>query len=180
MKLPNGQGVFLVSDMPNPKAFRKKYLVVGIKRIGSRESWLIPKKQFDGFKEARKYEQKLDYGYSVHDDPAYNDRPIDQEAVAEFLQNHPKVSRVSYPGLESDQGYSIAKKQMSGYSGMISFELSGGILSGKHLMNNVKLCFLAESLGAVETMITHPATMTHAEVPAEERYTRGLTDGLVR
>ena len=86
MKLPNGQGVFLVSDMPNPKAFRKKYLVVGIKRIGSRESWLIPKKQFDDFKEARKYEQKLDYGYSVHDDPAYSDRHIDQEAVAEFLQ----------------------------------------------------------------------------------------------
>ena len=71
--------------MPNPKAFRKKYLVVGIKRIGSREAWLIPKKQFDDFKEARKYEQKLDYGYSVHDDPAYSDRPIDQEAVAEFL-----------------------------------------------------------------------------------------------
>lgn len=86
MKLPNGQGVFLVSDMPNPKAFRKKYLVVGIKRIGSRESWLIPKKQFDDFKEARKYEQKLDYGYSVHDDPYYRNRAIDQEAVAEFLQ----------------------------------------------------------------------------------------------
>ena len=85
VKLPNGQGVFLVSDMPNPQSFGKKYLVVGIKRKGSREAWLIPKKQFDDFGEARKYEQKLDYGYSVHDDPAYNDRPIDQEAVAEFL-----------------------------------------------------------------------------------------------
>ena len=69
---------------------------------------------------------------------------------------------------------------MSGVSGMISFELKGGIPSGKHLMNNVKLCLLAESLGAVETMITHPATMTHAEVPVEERHARGLTDGLVR
>jgi len=85
LKLPNGQGIFLVSDMPNPEAFSKKYLVVGIKRKGSREAWLIPKKQFELFGEARKYEQKLDYGYSVHDDPAYNDRPIDQEAVAEFL-----------------------------------------------------------------------------------------------
>jgi len=85
LKLPNGQGVFLVSDMPNPKAFRKKYLVVGIKRIGSREALLAPKKQFDDFKEARKYEQKLDYGYSVHDDPYYSNKPIDQEAVAEFL-----------------------------------------------------------------------------------------------
>ena len=101
-------------------------------------------------------------------------------AVAEFLESHPKVSRVSYPGLESHPGHQIAKEQMSGYSGMISFELSGGIPAGKHLMNNVKLCFLAESLGAVETMITHPATMTHADVPAEERHARGLTDGLVR
>ena len=102
------------------------------------------------------------------------------QAVAEFLESHPKVSRVAYPGLPSDPGYDIAKKQMLGFSGMISFELIGGIPSGKHVMNNVKLCFLAESLGAVETMITHPATMTHAEVPEEERHARGLTDGLVR
>jgi len=101
-------------------------------------------------------------------------------SVAKFLQEHPKVSRVAYPGLKSDPGYEIAKEQMSGYSGMISFELKGGIPSGKHLMNNVKLCLLAESLGAVETMITHPATMTHAEVPVKERHARGLTDGLVR
>ena len=101
-------------------------------------------------------------------------------SIAEFLENHPKVSRVAYPGLESDPGYTIAKEQMSGYSGMISFELKGGISSGKHLMNNVKLCLLAESLGSVETMITHPATMTHAEVPVKERHARGLSDGLVR
>ena len=102
------------------------------------------------------------------------------QAIAEFLESHPKVSRVAYPGLESDPGHSIAKEQMNGYSGMISFELNGGIPAGKHLMNSVKLCFLAESLGSVETMITHPATMTHAEVPVEERHARGLTDGLVR
>ena len=102
------------------------------------------------------------------------------QAVAEFLEEHPKVSKVIYPGLTSDSGHLIAKEQMDGYSGMISFELSGGIPAGKHVMNNVKLCFLAESLGAVETMITHPATMTHAEVPEEERHARGLTDGLVR
>ncbi len=102
------------------------------------------------------------------------------QVVAEFLENHPKVARVAYPGLKSDPGHIIAKEQMSGYSGMISFELSGGIPAGKHLMNNVKLCFLAESLGAVETMITHPATMTHADVPEKERHARGLTDGLVR
>ncbi|MCH7759512.1 PLP-dependent transferase [Patescibacteria group bacterium] len=100
--------------------------------------------------------------------------------VAEFLENHPKVARVSYPGLSSHPQHQIAKKQMSGFGGMISFELKGGISAGKHLMNNVKLCLLAESLGAVETMITHPATMTHAEVPKKERLARGLTDGLVR
>jgi len=85
-----------------------------------------------------------------------------------------------YPGLKSDKGYSIASEEMSGFSGMISFELTGGIPAGKTVMNSVKLCQLAESLGSVDTMITHPATMTHAEVPKEDREQRGLTDGLVR
>ena len=102
------------------------------------------------------------------------------QRVAEFLEAHEKVARVIYPGLKSHDQHDIAKAQMSGFSGMISFELIGGILSGKTLMNSVELCGLAESLGAVETMITHPATMTHVDVPAEERHARGLTDGLVR
>ena len=100
--------------------------------------------------------------------------------VAEFLESHPNVEKITYPGLPSHLQYSIAKEQMDGFSGMISFELKGGILAGKTLMNSVKLCSLAESLGAVETMITHPATMTHVDVPSEERHARGLTDGLVR
>ena len=102
------------------------------------------------------------------------------QIVAEFLEAHPKVAKVIYPGLPSHPQHEIAKVQMSGYSGMISFELTGGIQAGKAVMNNVKLCALAESLGAVETMITHPATMTHADVPAADRHARGLTDGLVR
>jgi cystathionine gamma-lyase len=102
------------------------------------------------------------------------------QRVAEFLEAHPKVARVSYPGLPSHPQHAIAKAQMSGFSGMLSFELEGGIAAGRRLMNAVRLCGLAESLGAVETMITHPATMTHAEVPAEERHARGLSDGLVR
>jgi cystathionine beta-lyase/cystathionine gamma-synthase len=102
------------------------------------------------------------------------------QRVAEFLEGHAQVARVSYPGLPSHPQHDVAKKQMSGFSGMISFELKGGVGAGRTLMNSVKLCALAESLGAVETMITHPATMTHAEVPAEERAARGLTDGLVR
>jgi cystathionine beta-lyase/cystathionine gamma-synthase len=102
------------------------------------------------------------------------------QRVAEYLEGHPKVSRVSYPGLKSHPQHDIARAQMSGFSGMISFELTGGIAAGKAVMNGVKLCGLAESLGSVETMITHPATMTHAEVPAGERHARGLSDGLVR
>ncbi|HJM50112.1 MAG TPA: PLP-dependent aspartate aminotransferase family protein [Alphaproteobacteria bacterium] len=102
------------------------------------------------------------------------------QKVAEYLEAHAKVASVSYPGLPSHPQHAVAKAQMSGFSGMISFELKGGIPAGTTLMNTVELCALAESLGAVETMITHPATMTHAEVPAEDRHARGLSDGLVR
>ena len=102
------------------------------------------------------------------------------QRVAEFLEAHPKIARVIYPGLASHAQHEIAKSQMMGFSGMISFELTGGISAGKTMMNSVELCGLAESLGAVETMITHPATMTHVDVPVEERHARGLTDGLVR
>jgi cystathionine gamma-lyase len=102
------------------------------------------------------------------------------QVVAEFLESHPQVEKITYPGLESHPQYAVAKEQMDGFSGMISFELKDGIPAGKTLMNSVKLCSLAESLGAVETMITHPATMTHVDVPEEERHARGLTDGLVR
>ncbi len=105
---------------------------------------------------------------------------VSAQRVAEYLERHPKVSGVTYPGLTSHPQHEIAKSQMAGFSGMISFELKGGVAAGKTLMNNVKLCGLAESLGAVETMITHPATMTHVDVPAEEREARGLTGGLVR
>ena len=101
-------------------------------------------------------------------------------AIAEFLEGHSKIDRVLYPGLASHPQHAIAKVQMSGFSGMIAFELTGGTEAGKRLMNNVQLCGLAESLGSVETMITHPASMTHVDVPAEDRRKRGLTDGLVR
>lgn len=100
--------------------------------------------------------------------------------VAEFLAAHPKVSKVNYPGLATHPFHEVAKRTMKGYSGMISFELTGGIDAGRTLMNSVEMCLLAESLGAVETMVTHPATMTHAGVPKADRLARGLTDGLVR
>ncbi|MDP6949878.1 MAG: PLP-dependent aspartate aminotransferase family protein [Arenicellales bacterium] len=100
--------------------------------------------------------------------------------VAQFLESHSKIDRVLYPGLPSHPQHAVAKAQMSGFSGMITFELTGGTEAGKTLMNNVRLCGLAESLGSVETMITHPASMTHVDVPVEDRRKRGLTDGLVR
>ncbi len=101
-------------------------------------------------------------------------------AVAAFLESHPKVKRVSYPGLPSHPGHEVARRQMKDYGGMVSVELKGGIPAGRRLMNRVRLCSLAESLGAVESMVTHPATMTHGDVPKKERLARGLTDGLVR
>lgn len=101
-------------------------------------------------------------------------------AIAEYLEAHPKIANVRYPGLKSHPQHDIAKRQMKAFGGMMSFELKGGIEAGRTLMNSVKLCALAESLGAVETMVTHPATMTHAGVPREDRIARGLSDGLVR
>jgi len=100
--------------------------------------------------------------------------------VAKFLESHSHVKSVTYPGLENHPGHAVAKAQMSAYSGMITFELTGGLEAGRTLMNSVQLCALAESLGAVETMITHPATMTHVDVPVDERRARGLTDSVVR
>jgi len=100
--------------------------------------------------------------------------------VAEFLEKQDKVEKVFYPGLESHPQHDLAKKQASGFGSMISFELKGGHNAGEKMMNNVNLATLAVSLGDVDTLIQHPASMTHAPVPREERLAAGITDGLVR
>ena len=100
--------------------------------------------------------------------------------VAEFLESHPQVASVAYPGLKSHPQYEVAKKQMRGTGTMISFELKGGLEAGRKLMNNVKMCILAVSLGGVETLIQHPASMTHSKVSATAKAAAGITDGLVR
>jgi cystathionine beta-lyase/cystathionine gamma-synthase len=100
-------------------------------------------------------------------------------AVAEFLRSHPKVKQVHYPGLPSHPQHALARKQMGGFGGMLSFE-TGSLENARTILKSVRLCSLAESLGGVETLISHPATMTHASVPAEERQRLGITDGLVR
>jgi methionine-gamma-lyase len=100
--------------------------------------------------------------------------------IANFLETHPKVEKVHYPGLQSHPQHELAKKQMTGFGGVLSFELKGGLEAGRKLMNSVRLCTLAVSLGAVETLIEHPASMTHVVVPKEERLKTGITDSLVR
>ena len=102
------------------------------------------------------------------------------QAVAEFLDEHPKVERVCYPGLPSFEQHDLAKSQASGFGAMIWFEVEGGLPAGKRLMDSVELWTLAENLGSVESLITHPVTMTHAAIPRDERLAAGITDGLVR
>ena len=100
-------------------------------------------------------------------------------AIAEFLKGHPKVQEVMYPGLPSHPQYELAKRQMNGFGGMLSFEV-GSFEAARQVLNKVRLMALAESLGGVETLIGHPASMTHASVPPERRAEIGLTDSLIR
>ena len=100
-------------------------------------------------------------------------------ALAEFLSAHPQVRHVYYPGLPSHPQHALASKQMRGFGGMLAFEL-GSLEAARRVLNGVRLHALAESLGGVESLISHPATMTHASVPAEKRQALGITDGLVR
>lgn len=100
--------------------------------------------------------------------------------VAEYLEKHLTVARVYYPGLTSHPDHELAKKQMMDFGGMLSFELKGGLASGEKMMNNVKMMTLAVSLGNVDTLIQHPASMTHAGVPRDVRMASGISDGLVR
>jgi methionine-gamma-lyase len=101
-------------------------------------------------------------------------------AIAEYLDGHPKVEHVYYPGLPSDPSHLLAKRQMSQFGGMVSFDIAGGLDAGRRLMDNIKIFTLAVSLGCVDSLIQHPASMTHACVPKEKREKAGITDGLVR
>jgi methionine-gamma-lyase len=101
-------------------------------------------------------------------------------AVAQFLEGHPKVEQVAYPGLDSFPQHQLAMRQASGFGAMAWFEVRGGVEAGKQLMKSVELWSLAENLGSVESLITHPVTMTHGDMTPEERAAVGITDGLVR
>lgn len=104
---------------------------------------------------------------------------LNGRVVAEYLSKHPKVEKVLYPGLKEHPQHELAKRQMSGFGSMITIE-TGSLENAKKLLKQVKVCTLAESLGGVETLISHPASMTHAAVGAEGRAKIGLTDGMVR
>ena len=100
--------------------------------------------------------------------------------LARYLAEHPKIKRVYYPGLPSSKNYAIAQKQMQGFSGMISFELKGGRPAVEKFFANLRIFFLAESLGGVESLISYPAGMTHVSMSREERLKRGIKDNLIR
>jgi|TARA_B110000438_G_scaffold160405_1_gene153626 cystathionine beta-lyase/cystathionine gamma-synthase len=100
--------------------------------------------------------------------------------VAKFLAQHPKINKVMYPGLESDQNYKIAKKQMNGFGGILSIDIKTDFEGIKRFLNNLSLFTLAESLGGVESLIEHPAIMTHASIDKKIREELGITDGLLR
>lgn len=101
-------------------------------------------------------------------------------AIARFLEAHPRVERVIYPGLESHPQHELAKEQMTGFGGMITFLLKGGLTEARSFLEKVKIFSLAESLGGVESLIEHPAIMTHASIPPENRKALGILDNLVR
>ena len=101
-------------------------------------------------------------------------------SVAEFLEGHSKVARVLYPGLKSHPQHQLAREQMSGFGGMITFFIKGGMKASRSFLENVKIFSLAESLGGVESLIEHPAIMTHASVPEENRKALGIDDALIR
>lgn len=100
--------------------------------------------------------------------------------VAQFLENHAQVEKVIYPGLESHPQHDLAKKQMHGFGGMITFFIKGGLPAARKFLESVRVFALAESLGGVESLIEHPAIMTHASVPAEQRKALGIDDSLIR
>jgi cystathionine beta-lyase/cystathionine gamma-synthase len=101
-------------------------------------------------------------------------------AIAHFLESHPLVKKVHYPGLASDPHHALARKQMRGFGGMVTVDFNLSLEQTKKLLSSFKLFSLAESLGGVESLVSHPATMTHASLPPEERQRAGITDGLVR
>ncbi len=165
-KYLNGHGDVIAGFVVGEKKFIEEVKMFGIKDMTG--SVMSP---FDAYLIIRGM-KTLEIRMEKHCDNAIK--------VAKFLETHPAVKKVYYPGLESFEYYELAKKQMKLPGAIISFELKGGIEEGKTVMNNVKLAKLAVSLGDPETLIQHPASMTHSPYTPEERAEAGISDGLVR
>lgn len=165
-KYINGHGDVIAGIVAGKKSFIDQVRLVGVKDITGGcispfNAWLILR----GLK-------TLGVRMDRHCDNALK--------VAAYLANHELVEQVSYPGLSTHPQYELACRQMSKFGAMLSFEIKGGVEAGRTVMNNVRLCSLAVSLGDTETLIQHPASMTHSPVPRHERLKAGITDGLVR
>ncbi len=165
-KYLNGHGDVIAGFVAGNQDYINRVRLVGVKDLtgsvlGAFEAFLINR----GMK-------TLDLRMERHSSNA--------QKVAEFLESHQAVEKVNYPGLKSFLQYELAKKQMSLPGAMIAFELKGGIEAGRKLMNSVELCTLAVSLGDAETLIQHPASMTHSPYTKEERAASGISEGLVR
>ena len=112
--------------------------------------------------------------------PRMEQQQINAMAVANFLENHPAVAKVHFPGLPSDPGHAIASRQQRGFGAMLSFDLQGGIPAVRQFLKSVQFFTLAESLGGIESLVAHPATMTHADMGEEARAVAGISDSLLR
>jgi len=165
-KYLNGHGDVIAGFVAGRKDFIKLVLSIGIKDMTG--ACISP---FDAFLVGRGM-KTLEMRMERHCENA--------QKVAEFLEQHPAVESILYPGLKTFPQYELAKKQMKLPGAMIAFEVKGGIEAGKKLMNSVELCTLAVSLGDAETLIQHPASMTHAAYTEEERAESGISEGLVR
>jgi len=164
-KYINGHGDVIAGLLAGKKVLVDKIRKDGLKDIGAVlspfDAWLILR----GLKTL----------------PVRMDRHVENaQKVAEYLVKHPKVERVYYPGLPDFPQYELAQKQMKKAGGILSFEVRGGVEAGKKVLNNVHLAQLAVSLGDTETLIQHPASMTHSVIPQRERMKMGITDGLIR
>lgn len=165
-KFLNGHGDVIAGFVIGSKAFMDEVRMFGVKDMTG--SCLSP---FDAYLIIRGM-KTLEIRMDRHCENAM--------AVAEFLEAHPAVEKVYFPGLKSFPQYTLAKKQMSLPGAVIAFEIKGGVEEGKKVINTVKMCKLAVSLGDPETLIEHPASMTHSSYPQEERLEAGITDGLIR
>lgn len=165
-KFLNGHGDIIAGAVVSGKAVIRRIRDIGLKDITG--AVMSPNDAFLMLRGMKTLKLRMD----VHSSNA--------QRIAEFLAGHPKVARVFYPGLPESEGHDVAKKQMSRFGGVLSFETRGGYDAAVAVMDNIALCTLAVSLGDVETLIQHPASMTHSAYSREEREAAGFTDGLIR